>query len=755
MNHCHIKPIALAIVSLFASNSLIAADLANENTKELAEMTVRQARPAVAVQSPSPKAEVTGEQARNMNVVNTEDVVKYLPSLQIRKRYIGDRNAIVAARTTGNVQSARSLVYSDGLLLSNLLGNGYGYPARWSLVGSEEIETVDVLYGPFSAMLPGNSAGATILMTTRRPEGAEAHGRIQVFSSDFDLYNTHMTAHGHQEQGSGSVRAGDLSISVLGNHLDSYGPAMSFATATKATGSARGTAVSGYVIDKDPTGAQRVVVGGYGMDHTVQDIGKVRVAYDFSTDTRLAFTFAEWRNHSETSAESYLKNAVGQTVTSATTASPILINGQRYSLTAANFAPGSSNTVNRLFGLTFDSRLAEDWRLETAISRYDTPTDISRAASSATASNGTTTFGDGSGWSNIDLRAIWKPNAGKAGHAVMAGFHQDDYKYASEQYSVSRWSNEDSKTRWNSTNRGRTSTQALYIQDDWKFAPQFTLITGVRQEKWQATEGSINTTALGQNNFKDREETGTSPKITLAWQATQDWNIRGSLGKAFRFPTVTELFQTQTKGSTTSISDPNLKPEKVFAKDLTAEGAVGAGILRLSVFEEEVNDALYSFTDYSNTTRNQNVDKLRARGAEVSYVAPNVLRGLDLTGSVTYVHSRVLENSLNPASVGKWMVRVPDWRASMFAVYRIDDQWTTSLGYKYSGRQYNNPDNSDQWPDTYGGNSKFSTFDAKVSYRFAKMATASLGVDNLTNEKYFAFHPYPQRTIHGEIRIDY
>ena len=35
-----------------------------------------------------------------MNVVNTEDIVKYLPSLQIRKRYIGDRNAIIAARTS-------------------------------------------------------------------------------------------------------------------------------------------------------------------------------------------------------------------------------------------------------------------------------------------------------------------------------------------------------------------------------------------------------------------------------------------------------------------------------------------------------------------------------------------------------------------------------------------------------------------------------------------------------------------------------
>lgn len=753
MKHYPIKPLALAISALITTAPTWAAD--EDSAKELAGMTVRQSRPTAVVQSPSPQAEVTGEQARNMNVVNTEDVVKYLPSLQIRKRYIGDRNAIIAARTTGTVQSARSLVYADGLLLSNLLGNSYGFPPRWNLVGSEEIDTVNVLYGPFSVLLPGNSAGATILLTTRQPEGFEAHGRAQVFSSNFKLYNTDMTSHGHQEQGSGSVRVGNLSISMLATHLDSYGQPMSFATAAKATSGSGGTPVTGYQIDKDPTGAERVILGAYGMDHTVQDVGKIRLAYDFSRDTRLAFTYGEWRNDSTGTADSYLKNAAGQTVTSATNSSAILINGQRYTLSAANFAPSTGTTVNRLFGLTFDSRLAQDWRLESAFSLYQTPTDISRSANSATAQNGTATFGDGSGWNNVDLRAIWKPDGGKAGHTVTAGVHQDAYKYVSDKYNVSNWQDEASKTALSSANRGRTSTQAIYLQDEWKFAPRFNLITGVRQERWQATEGQIYSTTLGQNSFEGRKESGTSPKVTLAWQATPDWNIRGSLGKAFRFPTVTELFQTETKGSTTSISDPNLKPEKVFAKDLTAEGSVGSGTLRLSLFEEVVRDALYSFTDYTNTSRNQNVDKLRARGAEVAYMAPNVLRGLDLTGSVTYVRSRVLENSLNPDTVGKWMVRVPEWRASLFAAYRIDDKWTGSLGYKYSGRQYNNPDNSDQWPDTYGGNSKFSTFDAKLSYRFAKLATAAFGVDNLTNEKYYAFHPYPQRTFHGEIRIDY
>lgn len=757
MNLPRLKPLTLAIASLLSSGTLLASDATDDNAKELAEMTVRHSRPATVVQNPSPQAEVSGEQARSMNVVNTEDIVKYLPSLQIRKRYIGDRNAIIAARTTGTVQSARSLVYADGLLLSNLLGNSYAYPARWNLVGSEEIDSVNVLYGPFSALLPGNSAGATILMTTRRPESIEAHARVQAFSQPYKLYGTDMTAYGHQEQASGGFRVGGLTVSLMANHLDSRAQPMSFATATQATSGAGSVPYSGYTVDKDPSGVQRVIVGSTSIDHTVQDVGKIRLAYDFGPESRLAFTFGEWRNDSTTRAESYLKNAAGQTVTSATGTSAILVNGQRYTVAASTFAPGNSETVNRLYGLTFDSRLADDWRLESAFSLYQTPIDISRAAASPTATGGSVAFSDGTGWNNADLRLIWKPNGGKAGHTITAGLHHDAYKYDYEKYNSTSWVNESSKTALTNRNYGRTKTQALFIQDEWKLAPKWSLTAGVRHEQWEATQGLIYTTALGNNSFSDREASGTSPKLSLAWQATADWSLRASLGKAYRFPTVTELYQTEKNETTgaTRISDPNLKPEKIFAKDLTAEGAAGGGVLRLSLFEEIVRDALYSFTDYSLVTRNQNIDKLRVRGAEVAYVAPELMRGLDLTASLTYARSKVLENQLNPASVGKWVVRVPDWRASLLAVYRFNDQLSGSLGYKYSGKQYNNADNSDQWPDTYGGNSSFSTFDAKLSYRFAKGMTAAFGVDNLTNEKYYAFHPYPQRTFHGEIRVDY
>ena len=55
---------------------------------------------------------------------------------------------------------------------------GCRFPPRWGLVTPEEIERVDVMYGPFSAAYPGNSVGAVVDYVTRMPTNFEAHAKV-------------------------------------------------------------------------------------------------------------------------------------------------------------------------------------------------------------------------------------------------------------------------------------------------------------------------------------------------------------------------------------------------------------------------------------------------------------------------------------------------------------------------------------------------------------------------------------------------
>lgn len=74
-------------------------------------------------------------------------------------------------------------------------------------------------------------------------------------------------------------------------------------------------------------------------------------------------------------------------------------------------------------------------------------------------------------------------------------------------------------------------------------------------------------------------------------------------------------------------------------------------------------------------------------------------------------------------------------------------------GLRYSGRQYGTLDNSDPNGDTYTGVSDYLVADVRVQYRLNKQWKASVGIDNLGNTTYWAFHPYPQRTMHAELTL--
>lgn len=730
---------------------------AQAEEKELGEMVVKGEKSPLPANLPATTEGVTAKQmAETINVVNTEDSLKYLPSLQIRKRFIGDTNGIVASRSSGTLLSARSLVYGDHLLLSNLLGNSFSYPPRWGLVTPEEIERIDVIYGPFSAAYPGNAMGAVIGMTTRMPDKFEAHAKVQTFRHDFKLHGTDDSFTGNQASGSVGNRHGDLSWWFNFNHLDSYGHPMSFATKPLGAVGGAGTPVSGAHYDTDPSGNTRVVLGATSITHTLQDHGKIKLAYDFTPTVRATYTLGWWQNSADTAVKSYLRNAAGAAVYSGN----VNIDGRQYSINATEFNPSRTDQEHWLHGLALKSNTRGEWDWEAVASLYDYGRDITRAPTTAlpTAEGGGAgriTDMSGTGWKTLDLRGIWRSGQGKGAHEVSFGYHYDRYILDTLVSNTSDWLSGPAGSR-NSAFKGNTETQALYAQDAWRFAPDWKATLGGRFERWRAFGGSI-ANAGTTLPFGGRTETFFSPKAALSFQGIPLWSLRASLGKAYRMPTVAELYQGSISVNTIVNNDPNLKPEKALSGELTAERDLGNGLLRLTLFQENAEDALYSQTNLStNVTNIQNIDKIRTRGLELAYQGYDVgIRGLDLGGSLTYAHSVILANANNPASVGKKQPRVPDWRATLVATYRQGDRLTYTLAGRYSGRQYNTLDNSDINSDTYGAVSRFFVVDARVHYKIAKQWSAAVGIDNLNNARYYVAHPYPQRTVVGELKFDF
>src|SRR5687768_15713262 len=110
-----------------ALSLLVARAPAFAQTSEttLPAVTVREA-PSIAEKNKLPvqtESVTAAEIADKVNLMNTEDAVKYLPGILVRKRRVGDTQAPITTRTSGVGASARGLIYADGVLLSALIGN--------------------------------------------------------------------------------------------------------------------------------------------------------------------------------------------------------------------------------------------------------------------------------------------------------------------------------------------------------------------------------------------------------------------------------------------------------------------------------------------------------------------------------------------------------------------------------------------------------------------------------------------------------
>jgi len=686
-----------------------------------------------------------------VNLVDAEDAVKYLPSVFLRKRNNGDTQATLATRVWGTSSSARSLIFADGVPLTALIANNntVGGP-RWGLVAPPEVERIDMMMGPYSAAYAGNSMGAVMEITTRLPKKLE--GQIQQTQAlqSFDLYGTRKSFMTSQTGASLGDRFGNFAFWASGNYQKSNSQPLSYVTSASVP-----AGTTGAVPEKNKLDAPANVLGASGLLNTHMTNGKIKAAYDITPTLRASYTFGLWRNDGNSGVQPYI-NAQGQPTYA----------GQ------AGFATGFYDLDQRhtAQALTLRTDRKKDWDLELIGSTYRFNYDQQRFPTS-TDSSGTTfkpvgrvAVLDGTGWGTLDLKGTWKPGGQLSPHTISSGVHYERYALKNTTYGTSNWTDGGSRTTVFTEGDGKTETKAVWAQDAWYVTPDLKLTVGGRYEDWRGFDGlNVASNSSGPTRIAQPTVTGNkfSPKALLSWHASEDWTFTAALAKAYRFATAAELYQLVSTGTTFTSPNPNLKPDNVTSTELRAERRFSRGSVQLSLFQDDVHDAIISQFNTLAPGSTQlysfvsNVDHVRARGAELAFGTNDVLiKGLAFSGNVTAVDPKTLAMSgrasataAPDAAIGKQLPNIPKWRSTATAMYRPDERFTFTLAARYSSKLYTTLDNVDVHYNTYQGFSEWFVMDSKVNYRVNENWNASFGVDNLLDRKYFLFHPFPHRTL--------
>jgi iron complex outermembrane receptor protein len=705
---------------------------------------------------PSTRVTIDAEQiATTINAVSVEDTLKYAPSLVIRKRHIGDNFAPIATRTSGLGASARSLIYADGVLLSAFIGNnnGNGSP-RWTLVTPEEIAQVDILYGPFSAAYPGNSIGTTVNITTRMPEKLEATARAVVNVQQFDLYGTNSALPTWQAAATLGDKIGPLALFGAFTRTNARSQPVSIVTAAGTANPKDGgnVATSGGFADLNRSGADIRVIGAAGIEHHVQDTGKLKAALELGSDIRLSYFLGIWTDDTTGTADSYLRSGV--------TGAPSYLSGNGTTTAGFNSGVYFRQAHHTAHAATLEGSNGRfDWHIVGTSYHYDRdlqsgPSATALLPAAFAGGPGAIQRQDGTGWVTLDAKAAWRPGGGDD-HVVSFGGHADRYVLDTRTYAAANWLDLSTQGAVTAISQGRARTLAAWAQDQLRLSPTLVLTLGAREEWWRAWNG-LNVTSAGSVIQPERRFAGFSPKASLEWRADDHWSARLSFGQAWRFPTVGELYQATTVGNQLVNPNPGLRPERARSLELALGYKDDRGNVRLSLFNEIVDDALVSQTNIATpaitSSYVQNVDRTLARGIEFAADRRDVLPGFDLQGSVTYADARTVANAGFPGSVGKLLPSVPHWKVSAVATWRPAERWSLTAAARFASRNFATLDNSDTVGNTYQGFYKYFVIDLRATLRANDHLTLGMGVDNVNNDKYFLFHPFPQRSFTADVK---
>jgi iron complex outermembrane receptor protein len=695
----------------------------------------------------------------SVNAATPAQTLKYLPSIQVRERSIGDRNGIISSRTIGSISSAQSMLYADGVLLSNLLGNSFSYPPRWGMVNPEEIQRISMMYGPFSSLYAGNSMGGVINIETRMPERLEAHAGVQSFIQNFKLYGTDQTKIGNREFFSIGNKVNDFSFWASMNRLENTAQPLDFSVNDSiGVGTAEDT-ITGAYRDKGIKNQDRIIFGATAIDTSIQTNGKFKGQYEFSNQSKLTYTIGLWDLDSRQNVQSYIKDTLGNSIYGG----DVILGGKTYSVSRMN--PAQAEAFHVMQSIDFKSSDKGFFNWQMTLSDYDYSRDLSNRSALIDATNtnpyikktGQITDLSGTGWTVFDSRVTLRPKD----HTIDLGYHLDYYHLRQTVNASNDWMGSQ-KEGFTSLSSGNTKTHAVYVQDKWQISPEWALTMGGRQEHYEAYDG-VNQNTENLARYEDRSRNTFSPKASLSFEPTPAWGFRAAFGKAYRFPTVTELFQQLTTSNNIIVTNnPNLKPEEIYSGEITAERRFANGLARASLFREDRYDALISQINVlpaaEDTSKSyvQNVDHVRIYGIELATEWKNaIIPKLDLVANATLTDSEILKNDAAPSYINKKVPRIPRQLYKAVATYRVSEDFTMSLAARYSGRQFIELNNSDINPETYQGASRLLFVDAKANYKFKDRWTASLGVDNIFNDQAYVYHPLYQRTGYAQIKFDY
>ncbi len=235
----------------------------------------------------------------------------------------------------------------------------------------------------------------------------------------------------------------------------------------------------------------------------------------------------------------------------------------------------------------------------------------------------------------------------------------------------------------------------------------------------------------------DREETVVSPRVGIVREIGRGFEVHGSGFRAFRAPSMNELYRQGQVGQELTLANAQLGSERATGADGGVSwrplsgfggGRIGA---EANYFWTEINRpvsaVLVSSTATTITNRRENLGQIQSQGAELR-VQVNEGRAVSASVGYQYAHSVVTGFAAQPALVGRWIPQVPRQSVTM-QLRAARARWgTVTVAGRASGQAYD--DSSNIFPLH-----RFFALDVYGEHGLGRGFLAFVSVQNVLNQR--------------------
>ncbi|OTU20237.1 TonB-dependent siderophore receptor [Acinetobacter pittii] len=526
------------------------------------------------LQTPASVFRIDAPQVHTSSQVNLTEVVKGIPSLQLRNRenYAQDLQLSMrgfGARSTFGVRGIR--LYVDGIPATMPDGQG-----QTSNIDLSSLDHVEVLTGPFSSLY-GNSSGGTILTSTKEGQGKDS------IELSYSGGSHHKSRAGLVLQG-GAKGANEPSYVISSSYFDT----------------------DGY---REHSGAEKVL-NNAKLSWNLDDGSKINWVTNYvkiHADDPQGLTRDQWNANPKQQVpflkQFNVRKDIEQTQTGVTWSKPINDKNELYAM-----AYLGNRQVTQYQSIP---KSTQDASINHAGGVIDFERDY---------------YGADFRWTGKELLPNTTLSVGVALDAMdedRKGYNNFVMVNGKESYGIKgNLRRDEDNTLWNID---------PYLQASWQFLPTWRLDTGVRYSNvhYKSKDNYL-------SNGDDSGKTDYSkvlPSAALSWQILPELMAYVSYAKGFETPTFTEMAY-RPDGESGFNFDLTASTSDTYETGLKSQNQLGD--FTLAVFQTKTKDDIVSAGNSNGRSTFRNADKTLREGVEFAW-NKKLWRDLTATASYTYL----------------------------------------------------------------------------------------------------------------------